>query len=42
VTVRELFHGSWIRLYRWLFFERQMQRLLDTTLAQLKLYAEGK
>ncbi len=42
VTARQLFHGSWIRLYRWLFFERQMRRLLETTLQGLKAYAEGK
>ncbi len=42
VTARELYHGAWIRFYRWVFFERQMQRLLDLTLERLKLHVEGR
>ena len=40
VTVRQLYHGGWLRLYRWLLFERRMQGLLARTLAGLKAYVE--
>ncbi len=41
VTVRQLYHGSWLRLYRYLLFERRMQALLTATLQGLKACAEG-
>lgn len=40
VTVRQLYHGGWLRLYRWLLFERRMRGLLAGTLAGLKAYVE--
>lgn len=40
VTARQLYHGNWIRLYRWVLFERRMQALLDATLAGLQNFVE--
>ncbi len=42
VSVRELYHGSWLRLYRWLFFERRMSAVLRLTLLRLKTFVEGR
>jgi hypothetical protein len=41
VLVRQLYHGNWIRLYRWLLFGRRMHTLLARTLSALKVHVEG-